>query len=480
MATVIYWVKKCMRIHDNPSLFESIKESKRNNYKVKIIYLLDTHLVEKYNNSKNRWNFIFESLIDLNKSLHKLGLHLEVVEQKYTIFEQILKNNVKSLYFEKEIDEYSLKRDNYVKDIAKKYNVKVTVEHLNTIYNHDKIKFRTNISFKTFVSVLETETKYEIHSEDHSTIKFENTEENQNNYLKTQEFLEEKIRNLKIDSPCDKFIGGETTAVNKMNEILSNQKFLYNFSKPESEFNLKDKISTAGLSPYITLGCLSVRVLYDKIYKLKSRHGSPVDFKAQVLRREFFYFYGANVENFDKIKGNGICKQIKWEHDEVKFNAWRNGQTGYPIVDAVMRQLKNEGWIHHLARHLVACFLTRGDLWISWEKGAEVFEDYLLDHDWILNAANWMWLSCSSFFYQYHRVYSPNSYGKKNDMNGKYIKKYVPELSLVPPAYIYEPWKMNKMEQKKFKCVLGQDYPNRIVIHEKAHKENISKIKKFM
>ena len=97
-------------------------------------------------------------------------------------------------------------------------------------------------------------------------------------------------------------------------------------------------------------------------------------------------------------------------------------RTGYPFIDAIMTQLREEGWIHHLARHAVACFLTRGDLWLSWERGQAVFEEWLLDADWFLNSANWMWLSCSAFFHQYYRVYSPVAFGKKTDKNGDYIR----------------------------------------------------------
>ena len=87
-----------------------------------------------------------------------------------------------------------------------------------------------------------------------------------------------------------------------------------------------------------------------------------------------------------------------------------------------MTQLRQEGWIHHLGRHAVACFLTRGDLWLSWEEGMHVFEEYLLDADWSLNAGNWMWLSASAFFHQYFRVYSPIAFGKKTDKNGDFIR----------------------------------------------------------
>jgi len=107
------------------------------------------------------------------------------------------------------------------------------------------------------------------------------------------------------------------------------------------------------------------------------------------------------------MEGNYTMKQIEWSRDQEKLEAWEKGMTGYPAVDASMRQLQKEGWIHHLARHLVACFLTRGDLWVHWEMGAKVFDKLLLDADWSLNNANWQWLSASRFFQQYFKVYSP-------------------------------------------------------------------------
>ena len=94
------------------------------------------------------------------------------------------------------------------------------------------------------------------------------------------------------------------------------------------------------------------------------------------------------------MSGNKICRQIPWETNEAHLAAWAEGRTGFPWIDACMVQLRQEGWIHHLARHSVACFLTRGDLWINWEEGVKVFDKYLLDADWSLNNGNWMWMSC--------------------------------------------------------------------------------------
>lgn len=120
--------------------------------------------------------------------------------------------------------------------------------------------------------------------------------------------------------------------------------------------------------------------------------------------------------------------------------------------------------------------MTRGDLWISWEDGQRVFERYLLDQDWALNAGNWMWLSASAFFNQYFRVYSPIAFGKKTDKDGNYIRKYVPALKNMPTAYIYEPWTAPMDIQRKAGCVIGVDYPSPIVEHEKARKENLAKM----
>lgn len=96
----------------------------------------------------------------------------------------------------------------------------------------------------------------------------------------------------------------------------------------------------------------------------------------------------------------------------------------------VMIQLREEGWIHHLARHAVICFLTRGDLWISWEEGAKVFEELLLDADWSVNAGMWMWLSSSSFFQQFFHCYCPVRFGRRADPNGDYIRRYLPILNV--------------------------------------------------
>ena len=167
--------------------------------------------------------------------------------------------------------------------------------------------------------------------------------------------------------------------------------------------------STTALSPYLKFGCVSSRLFAAKLRAVysaaKGKHSAPpVSLMGQLLWREFYYAAALGTPNFGKMVGNPICRQVPWGADAQLLAAWEEGRTGYPWIDAAMTQLRQQGWLHHLARHAVACFLTRGDLWQSWERGAEVFDRLLLDADPALNNGNWMWLSASAFFHQVRRA----------------------------------------------------------------------------
>lgn len=122
-----------------------------------------------------------------------------------------------------------------------------------------------------------------------------------------------------------------------------------------------------------------------------------------------------------------------------------------------MRQLRQEGWIHHLGRHAVACFLTRGGCYIDWERGAEVFEEWLIDHEVSCNSGNWQWLSCTAFYSQFYRCYSPIAFPKKTDAKGEFVRHFCPELKDYPDKFIYEPWKAPTADQKKAGCLIKGD-----------------------
>ena len=136
----------------------------------------------------------------------------------------------------------------------------------------------------------------------------------------------------------------------------------------------------------------------------------------QLMFREMFYILSRAVENWDSDTDNSMCKKIEWgDFDKSKMELWESGQTGFPYIDAMMRQLDATGWMHHLGRHAVSCFLTRGQLWQHWELGRDVFDKKLVDADWALNNGNWLWLSgVAPFSMPYFRLYNPCPDGKSS------------------------------------------------------------------
>ena len=181
-----------------------------------------------------------------------------------------------------------------------------------------------------------------------------------------------------------------------------------------------------------------------------------------------------------------MCKKIDWgELEGEKLSAWERGKTGFPYIDAMMRQLDATGWMHHLGRHAVSCFLTRGQLWQHWKHGRDVFESKLLDGDWALNNANWLWLSgVAPFSMPYFRLYNPCPDGKSSlnveTRDAEFIKFWVPELKNFPPKYIFEPHLAPESVQISANCLVGKDYPWPIVDRKQSAKENLGNFKRSL
>ncbi|XP_038663738.1 cleavage stimulation factor subunit 3 isoform X4 [Scyliorhinus canicula] len=276
--------------------------------------------------------------------------------------------------------------------------------------------------------------------------------------------------------------GGETEALARLSKHLEQQTSIANYEKPKlnADFLLS---SPTGLSPYLRFGCLSCRTFYYtllRFYRMVKKQGNPpLSLYRKLLWREFFYTAATNNPNFDKLEGNPICMQIPWDKNQQALTKWAHGQTGFPWIDAIMKQLRQEGWIHQLARRAVACFLTRGDLWISWEEGMKVFDEMLLDADFSVNAGSWMWLSCSAFFQKFFQFYCPVDFGRRTDPSGDYVRRYLPVLRGYPAKYIYEPWNAPIEVQKAANCIVGIHYPKPMINHREASRLNIERMKQI-
>ncbi|PYI07769.1 DNA photolyase [Aspergillus sclerotiicarbonarius CBS 121057] len=271
--------------------------------------------------------------------------------------------------------------------------------------------------------------------------------------------------------------GGESVALKTLATCIQDEEYVSTFEKPKTSPADFDPQSTTLLSPHLHFGTLSVRKFWwdiqtdldhRKSHKKPISH-PPTNLPGQLLFREMFFAAQAALgHSYSQTRGNKIARFIPWHlqstthpagtytiddpQAETWFRRWKQARTGFPWIDALMRQLKQEGWIHHLGRHSVACFLTRGGCYVSWERGAEVFEEWLIDHEPASNIGNWMWLSCTAFFTQFYRCYSPVAFGRKWDPEGWFVRQYCPELSQYDKKFIYEPWKAPIADQRRWKC----------------------------
>jgi len=480
-----------MRLHDNPSLklaHESRTDGGRR-YLLRPVYVLDPYFRKHVRAGANRWRFLQQSLADLDLALRRLGTRLYVVRgEPDAVFPDLfVRWNVKLLTFELDTEPYARARDERLERSARLHGVRVEQTVSHTLYNTELV-LRANggrapMTYQKFVSVVGSMPgpRPPIPAPDALPPECLPDDGDLNSTEYDVPTLDELLTLKGFDpgdlKPC-LYPGGETEALRRLADCTANKPWVCKFEKPNTSPNSL-KPSTTVLSPYMKFGCLSASLFYHRLKEVVGDSGHtkpPVSLIGQLYWREFYYTVAAATANFDRMVGNPICCQVPWDRNPDALEAWTRGRTGYPFIDAVMRQLRDEGWVHHLARHAVACFLTRGDLWISWEEGLAVFEELLLDADWSMNAGNWMWLSASAFFHQFYRVYSPVAFGKKTDKTGEYIRKYVPELAKYPDRYIYEPWTAPVSVQRAAGCVIGDRYPRRVVVHEDVYKKNIAKM----
>ncbi len=167
---------------------------------------------------------------------------------------------------------------------------------------------------------------------------------------------------------------------------------------------------------------------------------------------------------------------LAWNDSSSALLAWRDGRTGYLVVDAAMRQLAEEAWLPNRSRLIVACFLTK-DLGLNWQTGERIFIDRLLDGDLANNNGGWQWVAGTGADAQpFFRVFNPILQGRRFDPDGAHVRRWCPELASVPPRQIHEPWKMSAIAQRRSGCVIGRNYPAPIVDHQEARQGALARV----
>ena len=259
------------------------------------------------------------------------------------------------------------------------------------------------------------------------------------------------------------FVGGETAGKARLNYYLWETDRLRSYKQTRNGMLGADYSSK--FSPWLALGCLSPRYIFEHVQAYEAdrvRNDSTYWLIFELLWRDYFRFvcqqHGDRVFSRSGLRGLPIA----WKQDWPRFEAWRSGQTGYPLIDANMRELQRTGFMSNRGRQNVASFLTK-NLGIDWRMGAEWFESQLIDYDVCSNWGNWNYTAGVGNDARGFRYFNIPKQSKDYDPKGDYVKYWLPELAHVPIAAIHQPWTLDRTAQQRSRLTIGVDYPEPIV-----------------
>ncbi len=397
-----FWFRRDLRLDDNRGLFFALKSQQN----VQPIFIFDKNILDKLSNKKDkRVKFIYEQVSELKKELNKLGSDLQVY---YGNPETVFKDEIKSIsavYSNKDYEPYALKRDKQIQVLCsqndiifKQFKDQVIFEE-NDILKKDGKPYTVYTPYKN--KWLEKLTDQDLVNYDVITLK-----NSLNKTGKTSKLL--KLSEM----------GFEDVSYIAPQKKISKELLLSYADKRD----IPSLPATSKLGIHLRFGTVSVRQL------AKKAKGTSAVWLSELIWREFFM---AILFHFPKVVNKAFkpaYDHIEWINNEDHFKAWCEGNTGYPIVDAGMRELNETGFMHNRVRMVAASFLTK-HLLTDWRWGEAYFAEKLLDYDLSANVGNWQWAAGSGCDASpYFRVFNPELQTKKFDPNLLYVKKWVPEF----------------------------------------------------
>lgn len=476
----IYWFRKDLRIADNKGLSEFIKNTSYGNT-FSFLYIKNKNSFHYF--GEKRISFLYECLKELKDELKSLGFKLQIIEGKSPEVFKRLTDEYKcvSVYANRQVEPYCILRDMEVKEIVEESGGKFFSFTDTTIFDAGEIKNGNGEQYKVYTP-FKNQCLRILNKDHYKNFNIDLSALNQRQKIIFKNFPEYDLKNNSQNLSKSEFLtGGRKEGIKRLKKFYENGLTEYKTHRDYPSIK-----GTSLLSAHLHFGTVGIRecfrTAFVKLNKVKSgnKQSEIHTWINELLWREFYYnitFYNPQIayesykKEFDKLK---------WDNDEMMFTKWCEGKTGFPIVDAGMRQLNEEGWMHNRVRMIVSMFLTK-DLLIDWRLGVKYFAEKLIDLDFSNNNGGWQWSASTGVDAQpYFRIFNPYLQSRKFDPEGIYIRRYLPELKSLPDEFIHEPNLMDENEQKLYGVNIGKDYPEPVVDHKIAKDEAIKRFKTIL
>ena len=480
MKKALIWLRRDLRLYDNAALHEAIEQSEQ----IWLVFVFDITILTPLLKGEldkeglkhdRRVDFIWQGLKDIDQTLRAQGGGLIVrYGNPIECIPQLASDlGVNAVFTNRDYEPSSIERDQTVKIRLAKLDIEFEAFKDQVIFEKKEILTNSNTVFSIFTPYKNSWLK-NLQEKDVTAYDC-NPKENQ---------LAAIPKKIDLPFPSLESMGFAKTGIETYLPPGSEggQAFLEDFLHRIDQYQIgRDFPAIKGvsyLSSHLRFGMLSIRGLVREAHRrmLAGSMGASI-WLSELIWRDFYFMILANHPRLaDGAAFKPDYDNIQWESGALAkklFTAWCKGKTGYPLVDAAMHQLNQSGYMHNRLRMVVASFLTK-DLGIDWRWGEAYFAEHLNDFELSSNNGGWQWASSSGCDAQpYFRIFNPITQSEKFDPEGKFIRRYLPQLEKLSKKSIHAPWRAGHIELEAAGILLGRDYPLPIVDHDEARKKTL-------
>ena len=467
MKSALMWFRRDLRLHDNAAFFSALSECDR----VYCCFCFDREILDKLEDKADRRvHFIHQSVTEMDERLRKEGsaLIVRVGTAREEVPRLAKELEVDAVYANHDYEPRRADRDRDVAAALESDDRALFTCKDHVVFEKDEILGKSGQPIKVYTPY-KNAWREALTEEDYDPYPCESHFDKLANPLKDVKSHPWELSDMGFKETNLQWPGGAKAGRAVFDEFLTRIK---DYGKSRDYPGIE---GTSRISMHLRFGTVSIRELVRDA--LDNGSAGAQKWVDELIWREFYNMILHHFPHTERKAFQSQYDDVKWRHDRKQFEAWCEGRTGYPIVDAGMRQLNETGYMHNRLRMVTASFLTK-DLRIDWKWGERYFARKLLDYDLSQNLGGWQWsASIGTDAQPYFRIFNPVMQSEKFDEDGEFIRRFVPELAKYPAPLIHAPWEAEPLDQEGYGCIIGTDYPEPIVDHSEARKATLEMFK---